>query len=96
MLLCYFQGSLATSKAQRQLRVVNLCRRGIELFVKQAWLDVVIVLVLAAGVLGNRTIDLMIENLADRNAGINSNRLNREHLQSPKTFEPNVAKPAVT
>ena len=54
----------AAGKTQSQLRVV--CFRGwVELFVKQARLDIVIVLVLAAGVLGNRTIDLMIENLTD-------------------------------
>ena len=54
----------AAGKTQSQLRVV--CFRGwVQLFVKQARLDIVIVLVLAVGVLGNRTIDLMIENLTD-------------------------------
>ena len=76
-------------QAKRQLRVFVIgCRT--EFLIEQARLDVRIVLVLAAGVLADIANDLMVENLADFNAGVNSDRLNGEHLQRPVPAESDI------
>ena len=61
-----------------------------KLFEHQARLDVAVVLILA-GVLFNRTADLVIENLADWYARINAHGVDREHFQRPVAAEADVA-----
>lgn len=62
-----------------------------ELGIEQTRLDIFVVLVLAAGVLGDVALDRVVEDLADGHSRVNSNRLNRENLQSPVSAESDVA-----
>ena len=68
----------------------SLCAIRRELLEQQARLDVAVVLVLA-GVLVDLARDLVIEDLADRHAGIDSHRLHGEHLERPVAAEADVA-----
>ena len=44
-----------------------------------------------AGVLFNRAADFVVEDLADRNAGIDAHGVNGEHFQRPVAAEADVA-----
>jgi len=72
-----------------QLRIATV-RQGIQFLVKQARLNIAIVLILAL-VLGNVATDFVVEDLADRYTGIDTNRLDGEHLQGPVTGKPDIA-----
>jgi len=63
-----------------------------ELLVEHAGLDVFVVLVLVASIFANIAGDLVIEDLADGNAGINANRLDGKHFQRPVAAKANIAK----
>ncbi len=82
---------VSVTKTERQLGIFFFGTR-VEFLVKQAWLDVVIVLILVATVFLNVAGDLMVKDLADGNARVDSNGLNREHLQGPETVEANITK----
>src|SRR5690606_18501645 len=84
-------GPLARVLKQRPLRFVDR-RSRIQLLVEQAWLNVVVVLVLVAGVLDDVAADLMEENLADGDTGIDLHRLHGEHLQRPEAAKADIAK----
>src|SRR5437763_1525595 len=85
----YREASRARSDAELQLRVGGLVR--VQLFEQQARLDVVIVLVLVAGVLGEVAGNLVIENLADRHPGVHADLLHGKHLQGPVAAKAHVA-----
>ena len=59
--------------------------------VEHAWLNVVVVLVFFAGVFSDVAGDLMKEELADRHARVNLDRLHGKHFERPITAEANVA-----
>lgn len=63
-----------------------------ELFEQHAGLDVFVVLVLVAAIFADVAGNLVVEDLADRNAGINANGLHGEHFQRPVTTKADVAK----
>ena len=50
-----------------------------------------VVLIFVSLVFFDRTVNLVIKDLANRNARVNLDRLNREHFQRPEAFEPYVA-----
>ena len=50
-----------------------------------------VVLVLVAGVFGERAADVVVEDLADGHAGIDPHRLHGEHLQRPVAAKAHVA-----
>ena len=62
-----------------------------ELFVEQTWLDVTIVLVLAGTVFADLANQRVVDDLADLDAWIDSNRLYSKHLQRPIAFETDIA-----
>src|SRR4051794_26503317 len=82
---------LPFAKHKLPLRVGPL-RLWVEFFIEQARLDVAVVLILVARVFGDVADNLMIEDLADRHAGIDANRLDREHLERPIAAKPHIAK----
>ena len=81
---------LLKTKFECQLRIFLAIR--IEFLVEETGLDVVIVLILFALVLRDVTLDFVIENLADGDAGIDSDRLYGKHFNSPEAAEPDIAK----
>ena len=81
---------LLKTKIECQLRIFLAVR--IEFLVEKTGLDVVIVLILFALVLRNVTLDFVIENLANGDARIDSDRLYGKHLDGPEAAEPDIAK----
>lgn len=67
-----------------------------EIFVKEAGLNPLIVLVLASVIAVRFSQDRMEINLADFYACINTDRLDAEHFQCPVAGKPTSPKPAVT
>ena len=79
-------GHLLT-KGQSHLRVL---RRGLKFFEHQAGLDFMVVLILAGTVLTNVADYCVVEDLADRQAGIDPDRVRRIQLQGPVPAEANI------
>ena len=80
---------LLDAEGQFLLRVLAAVRR--QLLEQQAGLNVRVVLILVAGILAVRAVDVVVEDLANRHAGINPHRLHGKHLQRPIAAEADVA-----
>lgn len=63
-----------------------------KLLVEHAGLNVFVVLVFVAAIFADIPCHLMVEDLADRNAGVNPDRLDREHFQRPIATKTDIAK----
>ena len=63
-----------------------------EVLVQKAWLDSLIVLILAMSILIRFSQNSMEINLADFYAGINTDRLYTEHFQCPVSIKSHIAK----
>ena len=59
---------------------------------QKTWLNIFVVLILAAFVFRNVALETVIEDLANLYTRVNSNRLDGKHFKRPEAAKPNVAK----
>lgn len=93
-----FEGSLPVGRSDRakvELQLVVLTA-VVKLLVEQAGLHITIVLVLLAGVFADVAGEFVIEDLANSEASVNANRLDRKHLDGPVAPKTRVPKPRRT
>src|SRR6185369_7793841 len=82
---------LAIAECEHFLRVIITLGLWVDFLVKQARLDVAVVLVFVAGVFRNAAHDLMVKNLADWDTRIDADGLNGEHFQGPVAAKADIA-----
>ena len=83
--------AVGSFQTELQLHLGVILYLRIEFLEEKRGLHISIVLIFITGVLEEVSDDFMIENLADRNARVDSHRLHGKHLQRPEAAETDVA-----